>query len=103
MMEARANPYHDPGNGRFTSGPGGGAAVREKGGGGTKYAPSPRRSGKGITVSAKRYARLTGTLNTQYPGLGKGEIRTIRDAKYKYTVRADGFGGMTVVEAKKIK
>lgn len=68
----------------------------------TKYAPSARRSGKGITVSEKKYARLTGTLGTQYPGLKKGEIRTIRDAKHRYTVESDGYGGMAILDKTKI-
>ena len=69
----------------------------------SKYAPSPRRNPKGITVGKKTYARLTGTLNTRYPDLPEGEIRYIRDAKRVYRVKADGYGGMTILESYKIK
>lgn len=96
-MEERGgfNPYRSA-DGRFAPGPH--KAKKGK----TKYAPSARRSGKGITVSEKKYARLTGTLGTQYPGLKKGEIRTIRDAKHRYTVESDGYGGMAILDKTKI-
>lgn len=61
--------------GRWTSGGGGGKIGK------TKYAPSPQRSHKGIQIGAKKYAKLCGTLGTQYPGLNAGEIRYIRDSK----------------------
>ena len=51
------NPYHDPSNGRFTTGGGGGKIGK------TKYAPSPQRSQSGIHLGPKRYAKLTGVLN----------------------------------------
>lgn len=99
-MEPRANPNHDPQSGKFTSGPGSGSAKAGKGSGSrkgkTKYAPSPRRSTKGITVGKKKFAKLCGTLNTQYPGLKAGEKCTITDAKYQYRVTADGYGGMII-------
>lgn len=91
------NPHHDPSNGRFTSGGGSGRAGK------TKYAPSPQRNHGGIQLAPKAYARLTGVLNTQYPGLQKDAIRQIRDAQKRYTVQADGYGGMKVLEVKKIK
>lgn len=91
------NSYHDPSNGRFTSGGGSGKMGK------TKYAPSSRRSTKGLTVSPKKYAKLCGVLDTQYPGLKSGEIRQIRDAKRTYTVRADGYSGLKVLCADKIK
>ena len=62
----------------------------------TKYALSPRRNTKGITVSEKKFAKLCGALNKQYPGLKEGEIRVITDAKYKSRVTADGYGGMVI-------
>lgn len=99
-MEPRANPNHDPQSGKFTSGPGGGSAKAGKGSGSrkgkTKYAPSSRRNAKGITIGAKKYAKLCGTLDTQYPNLKAGEKRTITDAKYQYDVTADGYGGMII-------
>ena len=61
------NSRHDPSDGRFTSG--GGSGKIEK----TKYAPSPQRSESKIQLKPKTYARLTGVLNTQYPGLLAGE------------------------------
>ncbi|MCD7756099.1 MAG: phage portal protein [Firmicutes bacterium] len=92
--EARANPYHDPKNGRFTTG--GGKAKK------TKYAPSPQRNKVQIKLAPKRYARLCGTLGTLYPGLKKGEVRIIRDSKYQYTVEADGYGGFITKSIKKL-
>lgn len=84
-------------NGRWTSGGGSGKV------GGTKYAPSPQRNHDGIQLKPKVYARLTGVLNTQYPGLPKDAIRQIRDAQRRYTVQADGYGGMKVIWVEKIK
>lgn len=84
------NPFHDSSNGRFT-GKGGSGTI-----GKTKYAPSPQRNDSPIKLKPKTYARLTGTLNTRYPGLKEGETRTIRDANYQYYVTADGFGGMKI-------
>ena len=69
----------------------------------TKYAPSPQRSHKGIQIGAKKYAKLCGTLGTQYPGLSAGEVRYIRDAKRIYKVEADGYGGMAVLSSYPIK
>lgn len=83
IIEPRANPNHGA-DGRFAPG------------GKTKYAPSKRRSSKGITVNPKKYAKLTGVLGTQYPGLKAGEKVTIRDAKCRYDVTADGHGGMII-------
>lgn len=91
------NPYHDPATGRFTSGGGSGKIGK------TKYAPSPQRSHKGIQIGAKKYAKLCGTLGTQYPGLSVGEVRYIRDAKRIYKVEADGYGGMAVLSSYPIK
>ena len=84
-------------NGRWTSG-GGSGTIK-----GTKYAPSPQRSCKGVQIGAKKYAKLCGTLETQYPGLNAGEVRYIRDAKRLYKVEADGYGGMRIISSRKIK
>lgn len=84
-------------NGRWTGG-GGSSKI-----GKTKYAPSPQRSHKGIQIGAKKYAKLCGTLGTQYPGLSAGEVRYIRDAKRIYKVEADGYGGMAVLSSYPIK
>ena len=91
------NPHHDPSNGRFTNGGGSGKIGK------TKYAPSPQRSHAGIQLKPKTYARLCGTLGTRFPGLKDGEIRKIRDAKYEYTVRADGYGGFTAIDICRLK
>ncbi len=91
------NPHHDPSNGRFTNGGGSGKIGK------TKYAPSPQRSRGGIQLKPKTYARLTGILNTRYPGLPAGEIRTIRSASRQYTVKADGYGGFITLQTFKIK
>lgn len=84
-------------NGRWTGGSGGGKIGK------TKYAPSPQRNHNGMQLKPKIYARLTGALNTQYPGLDAGEIRYIRDAKRIYKVEADGYGGMAVLNSYLIK
>ena len=84
------NPYHDSSNGRFTSKGGSGTIGK------TKYAPSPQRSDSPIKLKPKTYARLTGVLNTRYPGLKAGDKAVIRDANYQYHVTADGFGGMSI-------
>ena len=91
------NPYHDSSNGRFT-GKGGSGTI-----GKTKYAPSSQRSKSKIQLKPKTYARLTGVLNTRYPGLKEGDVRTIRDAKRQYTVKADGYGGFELLNIYPIK
>jgi len=91
------NPHHDLANGRFTGGGGGGIMGK------SKYAPSPQRNKSGIQLRPKTYAKLCGVLGTQFPGLEAGEIRTIRDAKCEYLVKADGYGGCTVIESYKLK
>lgn len=91
------NPYHDPASGRFTSGGGSGTIGK------TKYAPSPQRSRSGIQLKPKTYARLCGILGAQYPNLRAGDVRTIRDAKKVYTVKADGYGGFETVMMNKLK
>lgn len=91
------NPYHDPGSGRFTSGGPGGKIGK------TKYAPSPQRNHGGIQIKPRTYAKLTGVLNTRYPGLKAGEVRTIRSARLQYTVEADGYGGFKTLWIAPIK
>ena len=91
------NPYHDSSNGRFT-GKGESGTI-----GKTKYAPSPQRSKSRIQLKPKTYARLTGVLNTRYPGLKEGEERTIFSSNKCYRVKADGYGGMKVLDVHKIK
>lgn len=83
-------------NGRWTSGGGSGTIKK------TKYAPSPRRNSEGITVSAKKYSKLCGIMNTRYPDLEKGEVRKIRDSRYIYHVKADGYGGMQILTKTKL-
>lgn len=84
-------------NGRRTSA-GGSGTIK-----GTKYAPPPQRTTGGIQLSPRTYARLTGVLNTRFPGLQEGEIRKIRDNSREYTVKADGFGGFKALMVIKIK
>jgi hypothetical protein len=63
----------------------------------TKYAPSPQRNKKGIQVSHKKYAQLTGILNTHYPGLTPEDgVKRIFDSSYCYYVVADGYGGLVI-------
>lgn len=93
-IEPRANPYHDE-RGRFT--------FAQGGSGGRKYSASPRRSKSGIDVGAKKYAQLCSTLMTRYPGIKKGEIKTILDNKNTYTIKADGYGGMEIIKTEKIR
>lgn len=93
------NDQHDPSNGRFT---GKGGSGKIKGKAKTKYAPSPRRNEGGITLKPKTYTRLCGVLNTQFPGLEAGETRTIRSGNTKYKVKADGYGGFTLLRREKI-
>lgn len=63
----------------------------------TKYAPSPQRKKKGIQVSHKKYAMLTGILNTKYPGIKPEDGPVwIYDSSYCYQVEADGFGGLYI-------
>lgn len=90
------NPFHGS-DGRFTSGGGSGKLKK------TKYAPSPQRDKSGIQLKPKTYARLTGLLNTRYPGIQAGEVRTIRTTHAQYTVEADGYGGFKTVWVTKIK
>lgn len=84
-------------NGKWTSGGQGGKIGK------TKYAPSAQRNKGGIQLSPKKYAKLTGTLNTRFPGLKAGEKRILVDAKHRYVVEADGYGGMSILRSEKIK
>ncbi|MCD7917628.1 MAG: hypothetical protein LUF84_04085 [Clostridiales bacterium] len=69
----------------------------------TKYAPSPQRQVKGIQVSHKKYAQLTGIVNTRYPNLLRGDERIIYDSNYAYKIVADGYGGFTIKKRIKLK
>jgi hypothetical protein len=70
----------------------------------TKYAPSPQRSTKGIQVKPKKYAQLTGIMNTRYPGLKKEDgSRLIYDSSYCYCVQADNYGGLIIMQRFKLK
>lgn len=90
-------PRDDEGKWTYTGGRSGKSKKKK-----TKYAPSPQRGSGGIHLNPKTYARLTGTLNTRYPKLEAGEIRTIQDTRYEYLVKADGFGGFRTLNRKKI-
>ena len=69
----------------------------------TKYAPSLQRNHDGIQLNPKTCARLTGVLNTRFPGLQAGEVRKIRSASRQYTVEADRYGGFKTLCISKIK
>lgn len=70
----------------------------------TKYSPSPQRNTQGIQVSHAKYARLTGTMNTQFPGLSPEDgSRIIYDAKFGYVVVADGYGGLKIIRRYKLE
>ena len=100
-IEQRANPYHDPKNGRFASGPGSGKGGKKRG---TKYAPSPRRSRSGASIGPKSYAKLCGDFQTRYPGLKPEDgPRWITKGSYRYKASADGFGGLIVHGKSKVK
>lgn len=71
LLEMRYNPYHDPSNGRFTSGGGGG-------GGGLLVVPKGQK-GKGFYTSAAK----------QYYTNEKGQARFIWDNKGKQDLEAD--------------
>ena len=123
MIEVeKYNHNHDPADGRFTfAGGGGGAGAHHqppKGSGGTgtgkpghhgggsgktRYAPSSRRSGRGITVSHKKHSLLCSTLMTEYPDIKAGERVTLFDAKRAYLAEADGYGGLVILSSKKLK
>ena len=99
IMKNEDQPRDEKGRFASTDGGSGDDADNEK----TKYAPSKRRSSRGLTVSPKKYASLCGTLNTKYPGLEAGKTRVIYDAKKCYYVEADGNGGMVILSVEKIK
>ena len=84
-------------NGKWTGGSANGKINK------TKYAPSKQRNKADIQLPAKTYAKLTGVLNSLYPELPKGEIRTIRSANRQYTVESDGYGGFKTLRVFKIK
>lgn len=94
IIENRGNPNHDPITGQFTSGAG---SI-----GKTKYAPSPRRNNKGITVKPKTYAMLCGEFNTKYPNAEKGLTGNVYKGKYAYIATADGEGGIMIKYKRKI-
>lgn len=65
----------------------------------TKYAQSPQKQKEGLQGNYKLYSRLTGTMNTQYPGLKpEDRIKTIYDRNYSYTVQADRYGGLIILK-----
>ena len=85
IMEERDQPRDK--DGRFAST---GSIRRKKGG--PRYAPSSLRNKTGIQVSPKKYAKLCGTFNTNFPGLKPSDgTRTIFDSNYYYNSSADGY------------
>ena len=101
ILESRANPNHDPKNGRFTSKGG-----RSGGGkaGKTKYAPSPQRNKSGVPMKPKAYAKLCGAFRTKYPEAKPedGE-KTFIDGKYRYSATAADNGGIVVHRRAKLR
>lgn len=87
------NPYHDPSDGRFTSGGGSGKIGK------TKYAPSPRANKRGKTVSAKTFGILRGEFNTKYPGAAKGIAGKVSYHGKGYLLEADGDGSVIVLSS----
>lgn len=88
INEERYNPYRDPKTGRFTS--------RKGSAYDTKYAPSPRRNRKGITVGAKTYGKICGEFNTIYQNTKKGDTGFVSKGKFRYLVSSDGEGGVII-------
>lgn len=88
INEERFNPYRDPKTGRFTS--------RKGSAYDTKYAPSPRRNRKGITVGAKTYGKICGEFNTIYQNTKKGDTGFVSKGKFRYLVSSDGEGGVII-------
>ena len=62
----------------------------------TKYAPSPRRNNKGITVHPKTYAMLCGQFMTRYPDAQKGDTGFVYTDKMQYKVERDDYGGLII-------
>ena len=61
-----------------------------------RYVPSPQRNKGGIQISAKKYGKLCGIMNTYHPNAESGDKVSLRDVKLTYHVTADGNGGFTV-------
>jgi len=101
ILESRANPHHDPKNGRFTSKGGGTAGGKA---GKTKYAPSPQRNKSGVQMKPKAYAKLCGAFRTKYPEAKPedGE-KTFIDGKYRYSATAADNGGIVVHRRAKLR
>lgn len=66
--------------------------------------PSPQRQVKGIQVSHKKYAQLTGIMNTRFSNLQPEDgARVIYDVKYGYRVISDGYGSLVIEQQWKLK
>ncbi len=98
IIEPRANPNHDPKNGRFTS-KSAGVGVSK-----TKYAPSPQRNKSGIQLKPKTYAKLCGTFRTKYPeATPEDGPKPFSDGQFYYSATAADNGGLIVHSKVKIK
>ena len=98
IIKPRANPNHDPRNGRFTSGGKGGGKRK------TKYAPSPQRNKGGIRLGAKKYAKLCGAFRTKYPDAKQSDgLLSFSDGVYIYKAIAAENGGINIESRRKIK
>lgn len=62
----------------------------------TKYAPSPRRNNKGITISPKTYAMLCSQFMIRYPSAKKGDTGFVYTDKMQYWVERDDYGGLII-------
>lgn len=98
IIEPRANPNHDPRNGRFTSGGKGGGKRK------TKYAPSTRTNHSKIKTGPKKYAKLCGAFRTKYPDAKQSDgLLSFSDGVYIYKAIAAENGGINIESRRKIK
>ena len=67
--------------------------IKEK----TKYAPSPRRNNKGITINPKTYAMLCSQFMTRYPSAKKSDTGFVYTDKMQYWVERDDYGGLIIL------
>lgn len=76
-----------------------GGTIKEK----TKYAPSPRRNNKGLTVHPKTYAMLCGQFMTRYPNSRKGDIGFVETTKMRYMAERDEYGSLILWSKTRIR
>lgn len=109
--ELRYNPYHDPTNGRFTSGQLAGgkfssSAIRFSNGGASKGSKGLTNNGKSGTIrmSKKEYVRVSHEIATNFPNLKpSNEVRFFDNRNHRYLFEVKGFGEYVFLSKKKIK